>query len=212
MPLTTRARKACRASQLRRSTSRCSPRSIEAEVVDNTSWSCAHGIERWRSDCGCNSGRQGWNQAWRAPFSLLSMAARRARAPLRTAAGLLFNDPWAARDEYIHVVLDRSEENPRGIHRANGRDARRGLRPSPAPSASSNSSATPCSCSPAVAGSSTISPASRPCRLSSTQAAWCSLPAMCSTSISKTNLSAASAKRRAICPHSGTAGQCTSAT
>ena len=85
----------------------------EVRILENTSWSCCHGIERWRSDCGCNSGgNPGWNQAWRDPLrSALDMLRDRLAEAYALKAGEYLRDPWLARDDYISVVLDRSEEN-----------------------------------------------------------------------------------------------------
>jgi hypothetical protein len=82
------------------------------EVFEASSWSCVHGVERWRSDCGCHTGgRAGWNQAWRAPLREALDWLRDETASLyeRRCSQYLRN-PWEARNDYIHVILDRSRE------------------------------------------------------------------------------------------------------
>jgi alpha-amylase/alpha-mannosidase (GH57 family) len=88
------------------------PPTHEGEIIENTAWSCAHGVDRWKGDCGCNSGMNpGWNQAWRAPLREALDWLRDTLAPLYENKGReLLKDPWAARDAYIHIVLDRSPE------------------------------------------------------------------------------------------------------
>ncbi len=89
------------------------PPQHQAEIREKSSWSCAHGIDRWWSDCGCNSGgNAGWNQGWRTGLrDALDWLRDGMAEPWAAAAGRLFRDPWAARDAYIDVVLDRSAEN-----------------------------------------------------------------------------------------------------
>jgi hypothetical protein len=89
------------------------PPTHEAEIAPNTSWSCAHGVERWRSNCGCTTdNRPGWNQAWRAPLrAAMDTLQNRVDSLFAARAGALFRDPWAARDEYIDVLLDPAPES-----------------------------------------------------------------------------------------------------
>jgi len=87
------------------------PPEYECQIVENTSWSCAHGVERWRSDCGCNGGRQGWSQSWRRPLRQALDEMRNALIPLTEEEGnKLFKDVWEARDGYIAVMMDHSPQ------------------------------------------------------------------------------------------------------
>jgi len=88
------------------------PPTHEVEIVENTAWSCAHGVDRWWRDCGCNSGgRPGWDQAWRTPLRNALDGLRDEVLPaFEQHAGALLTDPWRARDAYIEVILDRSTE------------------------------------------------------------------------------------------------------
>ncbi len=89
------------------------PPAEEVEIVGNTSWSCAHGVERWRADCGCTTGGEpGWSQAWRGPLrEALDSLSDRLGAFFDQTGRKVFRDPWAARDAAIDLVADPSFEN-----------------------------------------------------------------------------------------------------
>jgi hypothetical protein len=86
------------------------PATWEVAIAEHTSWSCVHGVARWRDDCGCHSGSHaGWNQKWRRPLrDTFDWLRDHAAAALDNVGSLLFRDPWAARDAYISVVLERT--------------------------------------------------------------------------------------------------------
>jgi alpha-amylase/alpha-mannosidase (GH57 family) len=89
------------------------PPTHEVAIIENSSWSCIHGIERWRNDCGCNSGlHPGWNQAWRTPLrNALNWLRNTLRPKYEEHARAFLKDPWDARNGYISVVLNRAPEN-----------------------------------------------------------------------------------------------------
>ena len=80
------------------------PPTWEVELKPVTAWSCAHGVERWRSNCGCGGGGT-WQQEWRKPLREALDWLRDRLIPLyETTAAELFRDPWQARDTYIKVI------------------------------------------------------------------------------------------------------------
>jgi len=89
------------------------PPTHEAQIVEDSSWSCVHGVERWKSNCGCCgtqslSGRQQWREPLRNSLDGLRdrLSDSFERDTLRYC-----EDPWRVRNEYIRVIGDRSEEN-----------------------------------------------------------------------------------------------------
>ncbi|MBD3243751.1 MAG: DUF3536 domain-containing protein [Chitinivibrionales bacterium] len=93
------------------------PPTYEAEIIEKSSWSCIHGVERWRNDCGCCTGMHGgWQQQWRAPLrGALDWLRDSLTHIYETKLGPLVTDVWKARDAYIELVLNRSipiEETP----------------------------------------------------------------------------------------------------
>ncbi len=84
----------------------------ETRIADGTAWSCAHGVERWRSACGCSIGAgDPAGQSWRAPLREGLDALRDSLGSIfEREGGLLLRDPWEARDSWIDCVLDPAPE------------------------------------------------------------------------------------------------------
>lgn len=100
------------------------PPTHEVQIAEDSSWSCYHGVERWRSNCGCNTGGNlGWTQEWRKPLRDALDWLRDQLIPIyEQHAGALLKDPWKARDEYITLLLDRSRENIERFLNAHARE------------------------------------------------------------------------------------------
>ncbi len=83
------------------------------EKGEGTSWSCAHGIKRWSDHCGCRgAGPAEWTQYWRKPLRESLDWLRDELAKVFEMHGSSYlKDVWHARNEYIRLILDRSEKN-----------------------------------------------------------------------------------------------------
>lgn len=84
---------------------------FEVDIKQSSSWSCFHGVGRWKEDCGCSTGgHPGWNQKWRKPLREALDYLRDELAVIFAKEGQkYFKAPWQARNNYIDVILDRSE-------------------------------------------------------------------------------------------------------
>jgi alpha-amylase/alpha-mannosidase (GH57 family) len=75
---------------------------------EGTSWSCPHGVERWKADCGCGGGK--WHQSWRAPLrEAMNWLRDRLITIYENEGNKNLKDVWNARNDYIDLMLDKSE-------------------------------------------------------------------------------------------------------
>ena len=83
----------------------------EVEIKPVSSWSCFHGVGRWCEDCGCSTGgHPGWNQKWRKPLrDALDYLRDETIAIYKKFGKKFFINPEEARNNYISVILDRSD-------------------------------------------------------------------------------------------------------
>ncbi|HUC97733.1 MAG TPA: DUF3536 domain-containing protein, partial [Candidatus Polarisedimenticolaceae bacterium] len=88
------------------------PPAQQVEIIEKSSWSCFHGIDRWWSNCGCNTGgHPNWNQEWRTALrNALDWLRDSLSGPFETHARKFLKDPWSARNDYITVVHNRAPE------------------------------------------------------------------------------------------------------
>lgn len=79
------------------------PPAHDLELIGPSSWSCSHGVERWRSDCGCRMA-PGTQQAWRGPLRVaLEWLGEELDSLYDAESRGYFDDPWAARTAYAMV-------------------------------------------------------------------------------------------------------------
>jgi len=103
---------------------------------EGTSWSCSHGVGRWKEDCGCSTGgRAGWNQKWRRPLrETLDLLRDELSTIFEREGREIFKDVWEARNGYIEVILDRSSISLNrffdqyGVERLDGEGRIKGLK------------------------------------------------------------------------------------
>jgi len=83
-----------------------SPPEEEVSLVEPSSWSCSHGVDRWRRDCGCKMDpSRPSQQVWRTGLrEAMEWLAERIHAVYSMEAQDLLGDPWEARNDYGRVV------------------------------------------------------------------------------------------------------------
>ena len=93
----------------------------EVDIKQASSWSCFHGVGRWKEDCGCSTGgHPGWNQKWRKPLrDALDYLRDELVVIFEKEGPKYFDNVWDVRNKYIDVILDRNEMNVKKFQQDN---------------------------------------------------------------------------------------------
>ena len=93
----------------------------EVDIKQASSWSCFHGVGRWKEDCGCSTGgHPGWNQKWRKPLrDALDYLRDELIVVFENEGKKYFDNVWNVRNKYINVILDRNEMNVKKFQQEN---------------------------------------------------------------------------------------------
>ncbi len=99
------------------------PPAHEVIIREASAWSCAHGLGRWKEDCGCSTGGEdGWRQGWRAHLrSAIKGLQDELRHLFVEQGDRYFTDVWAARDGYMDLILDRGAPAVEAFFQEHGR-------------------------------------------------------------------------------------------
>jgi len=72
----------------------------KARLVENSSWSCMHGVDRWKQACGCTP-----NATWKAALrDALDHTAEMLDTLYIQTLSPIFPEPWELRHRYIEVL------------------------------------------------------------------------------------------------------------
>lgn len=69
-------------------------------IVQNSSWSCHHGVTRWAGECGCTP-NGAWKGHMRQAFERIAEVVDEVFA---REASFIVRDPWELRHRFIHVL------------------------------------------------------------------------------------------------------------
>lgn len=82
------------------------PPQQRAELIQDTAWSCPHGVSRWSIGCACSTGDQAWKSRLRTALDRLAGALD---ALYQSACARWISQPWALRNSYIQVILGKAQ-------------------------------------------------------------------------------------------------------